>query len=391
MSSKKARRYRRFCILVGVIMVAIVSILGLGQLQRQKQAKKVVQNQKAQHVKQPHKQISSKYQSIKSVPGIPPTDALGQKIKTTLTSINYSGTALIVKNGRPIFHQAYGYADQDQKKLNTTDSLFQIASVMKNMTAILVMNEVRAGRLSLNQHIDVFYPQLPRASQITVLQLLNMSTGYRQTNSATTSMSADDYINYDVNHVLDDGYTSWKYRAINYSILVGIIQKTSGKSYQTLFNDYFIKKHHYQFKDYQAFLASDARTHGYDAKDNHVYADSALMFEREVGTGNLALTDSQFYRYLVDEMTGQLIQPDLFKQMLQPAAGSDFSGGLYWQRFANRYYLHGNIMGYEPTVYTSYDAKNMVILLSNHNSDSSNAPIPRLNQKTAETIYQMIQ
>ncbi|MDR3241473.1 MAG: beta-lactamase family protein [Lactobacillaceae bacterium] len=331
--------------------------------------------------------------TVKTQLNIPPIDAHDQQTKEIdqeIKQTDYSGTALVFKNGKPIFHQAYGYADQVNQRKNSTDGLFGIASVAKNMTAMLVMREIQEGRLSLNQHIKVFYPQLPNADQITILQLLNMSSGYKQTNTSTDTMSAMDYVNYNIGHIEDPGYKTWSYKAVNYSVLDGILQKVTGKTYPQLFDEYFHAQKNYAFYDYDAFLKSDQHTQSYDAADGHQFGNNPVIFNREVGTGNIALTDSTFYQYFRDELAGKLVSQTCLEKMMQPADNSDYSGGMYAQRFANRYYLHGMILGFEPTIYSSTDGKNMVILLSNHNTDNVNAPKPHANINLGETIYQQI-
>jgi D-alanyl-D-alanine carboxypeptidase len=52
-----------------------------------------------------------------------------------------------------------------------------IGSVTKTFTAMLVLREIAAGRLALDDRLDRWYPAVPKADEITIAMLLNMSSG----------------------------------------------------------------------------------------------------------------------------------------------------------------------------------------------------------------------
>jgi len=98
------------------------------------------------------------------------------------------GSLAVVKDGRLVFARGYGWADAENDQPFHPDTLCQIASLSKTITAAMVMSRVDEGRLSLtNRLFDLLkleaaqYPGAvadPRLAQITVRQLLNHTAGW---------------------------------------------------------------------------------------------------------------------------------------------------------------------------------------------------------------------
>ena len=92
--------------------------------------------------------------------------------------------AAIVKNGKVIWTGAYGWANRAQKILVTDDTLFQVASVSKPVTACAVMQLVEQGKLSLDADVNevlpfpVRNPKHPKVP-ITLKHLLTHTSGIR--------------------------------------------------------------------------------------------------------------------------------------------------------------------------------------------------------------------
>ena len=92
--------------------------------------------------------------------------------------------AAVVKNGKVAWTGAYGWANREQKIPVTDDTLFQIASVSKPVTACAVMQLVEQGKLSLDADVNevlpfpVRNPKHPKVP-ITLKHLLTHTSGIR--------------------------------------------------------------------------------------------------------------------------------------------------------------------------------------------------------------------
>lgn len=93
----------------------------------------------------------------------------------------------LVVEGELIAHGAHGYADVESGLPATVDTVFRIASMTKSFTALAVAQLRDAGRLSLDDPIARYIPELadlsyPTADSppITVRDLMTMSAGWPQ-------------------------------------------------------------------------------------------------------------------------------------------------------------------------------------------------------------------
>jgi CubicO group peptidase (beta-lactamase class C family) len=91
----------------------------------------------------------------------------------------FSGVALVARNGVPVFFKAYGYADREKKIANTVRTRFNLGSVNKAFTQVAIRQLVNAGKLSMSDTLGKFFPEYPQAASrtATVEQLLTMRGG----------------------------------------------------------------------------------------------------------------------------------------------------------------------------------------------------------------------
>ncbi|MBX2970018.1 MAG: beta-lactamase family protein [Cyclobacteriaceae bacterium] len=104
--------------------------------------------------------------------------------------------ALIVRNGKIVFHQAYGFSDTETKKAMQKDNIFRIASQSKAITSLAVMMLWEEGKFLLDEPISKYIPEFknpsvlksfnaadssfttePAGREITIRQLLTHTSG----------------------------------------------------------------------------------------------------------------------------------------------------------------------------------------------------------------------
>jgi CubicO group peptidase (beta-lactamase class C family) len=75
------------------------------------------------------------------------TLALRKKLEDDAAADRFAGSALVAKNGKPVFAQAYGLADREHKVPNTLTTRFRIGSMNKMFTATATLQLAQAGKL----------------------------------------------------------------------------------------------------------------------------------------------------------------------------------------------------------------------------------------------------
>src|SRR5688572_27687831 len=91
----------------------------------------------------------------------------------------FSGVALVARNGVPLFFRAYGFADHEKKIPNTIRTRFNLGSINKMFTQAAIRQLVAAGKLSMTDTLGKFFPDYPQAVSraATVEQLLGHRAG----------------------------------------------------------------------------------------------------------------------------------------------------------------------------------------------------------------------
>jgi CubicO group peptidase (beta-lactamase class C family) len=89
------------------------------------------------------------------------------------------GSLTLAKDGKVIYSRSFGYAqiDENEKKPVTAATRFRIASITKTFTAVMILQLVEEGKLSLTDTLDKFFPQIPNAARITIGQILLHRSG----------------------------------------------------------------------------------------------------------------------------------------------------------------------------------------------------------------------
>jgi CubicO group peptidase (beta-lactamase class C family) len=86
----------------------------------------------------------------------------------------------VSERGRPVLAKAYGMADLEHDIRNTPDTIFESGSVAKQFTAAAVLLLAREGKLSLDDPIRKYIPEVPDyGAPLTIRHMLNHSSGLR--------------------------------------------------------------------------------------------------------------------------------------------------------------------------------------------------------------------
>jgi CubicO group peptidase (beta-lactamase class C family) len=160
-------------------------------------------------------------------------------IKST-TSESTSGVAiLVVRDGKTLIHAAGGMADIEKKIPITVETVFRIGSVTKQFTAMAVLRLAEEGKLSLQDPLSKYFPDLPNAKKITLEHLLTHTSGlccltsapdfYSRVTTPTTPANVIEYFK-TLEPDFEPGF-KFKYGNTGYFLLGEIVAKVSGKSF----------------------------------------------------------------------------------------------------------------------------------------------------------------
>src|SRR5947209_6073540 len=147
-----------------------------------------------------------------------------------------SASIAIVKDGQIVYLQAYGEAKLEPRTPARPEMHYSIGSISKQFTATAILMLAEQGKLSLEDPVARFVPNLTRANEVTIRELLSHTSGYQDywpQDYAPPFMqhdiSADQILDRWARKPLDfDPGTKWQYSNTNYVIAGIIVEKASG-------------------------------------------------------------------------------------------------------------------------------------------------------------------
>src|ERR1041385_9034248 len=88
--------------------------------------------------------------------------------------------AAVSLNGEVVFEKAFGLADLELNVPNTTQTIFESGSVAKQFTAAALVLLQQDGKLSIDDPVRKYIPELPDyGAPLTIRHLLNHTSGLR--------------------------------------------------------------------------------------------------------------------------------------------------------------------------------------------------------------------
>ncbi len=153
------------------------------------------------------------------------------------------GSLVIAKDGKVLYTRAIGYSQINgtEKKPLTATNRFRIGSITKMFTAAMILQLVEEGKLKLTDTLDKFFPQVPNARKITIVQLLWHRSGIpnvkreqnAQGNVHTIPVTKDEMLALIVKATPDfEPDTRRSYSNSGYQLLGLILEKVTGKPYE---------------------------------------------------------------------------------------------------------------------------------------------------------------
>ncbi|MEO8232923.1 MAG: serine hydrolase domain-containing protein, partial [Ignavibacteriota bacterium] len=153
----------------------------------------------------------------------------------------FSGVVLIADKENVQYLKAFGNSDYDTQSPNVTDTKFNIGSIGKLFTQILITQLIQEGRLKQSDNLEKVYPIYKNENdkKITVKLLLTFSAGlgdyfrideFNQ-NPEKYIKIADLISAISKEPLLYEPGSSNEYSNSSYVVLGGIIEKITGKSY----------------------------------------------------------------------------------------------------------------------------------------------------------------
>lgn len=164
---------------------------------------------------------------------------------------SFNGSVLIAENGKIIFEKSYGFADEQTNRKINDSTVFELASVSKQFTAMGIVQLEKEGKLSYQDDVSKYVPELIDYKGITIKNLLNHTgglpdyMGIADKNWDKSKIATNDDMLKMLKQVkpkkLFEPNEKWDYSNTGYLILATIIERVSGQEFGNYLKDKIFK------------------------------------------------------------------------------------------------------------------------------------------------------
>jgi D-alanyl-D-alanine carboxypeptidase len=150
-----------------------------------------------------------------------------------------SASVGIVQGGHVVYTQAFGLARVLPPIPAEASMAYPIGSISKQFTATAILVLQQQGKLSLQDPVSKFFPELTRSSEVKIINLLTHTSGYQDYAPQDYTIPAWKLpgdplavVHQFAGKPLDfDPGTQWQYSNTNFVIAALIVQKVSGEPF----------------------------------------------------------------------------------------------------------------------------------------------------------------
>lgn len=242
----------------------------------------------------------------------------------------------IYENGAPLLVKSYGLANLELNVPVDNDTVFRIGSVTKQFAAVALLQLQEENRLSVNDRLSKYYPNYPRAADITLAQMLNHTSGLHnytveesfkrrdKKQTMTTGQWVEYFAGMPTLQDFEPG-TAYSYSNTAYFLLGAVIEKVEGKPLAAVFRDRFfvpLGMAHTAMDDEREIVPG--RAAGYAADAQGRFRNAEFISLAAVGAaGAMRSTASDLVRWNDALFGGKLLKPASFKAMITPGKLND--------------------------------------------------------------------
>lgn len=312
-------------------------------------------------------------------------DQIGQRIDKEQAAPGFA--YLVWSHGSVVFAKGYGFDDVASKTPVTPGTRLAIGSISKQFTAACVLMLAQQGKLSLDDRLDKYLPQMPNADKITLRMLLNQDSGLHNYPLTTEhdwplmgAIPPEKLI--DILKTDKPDFApgeKWEYSNTNYAVLAYIVERVSGMSYPE-----FLQKNIFgplgMTSSSSGFAAqADTATSYEGSLGKFSEAKPRISLDLFYGAGSIVSTAQDLARWDAALMEGRLLSPASMRDLWTNGRLPNGTPITYAMGFVGIYdRTHREVWhnGYAPNAggycYNAIfpDDKIAVVVLSNGSQDS---------------------
>lgn len=301
-----------------------------------------------------------------------------------------SASIAVVKDGAIVYANAYGLAKLEPKTPATPGMRYSIGSVSKQFAATCVLLLAEQGKLSLDEKVAKWFPGVTRATDISLRQLLNMTSGisdYWPQDYVMTPMlkpiSAQQIIDTWAKAPLDfEPGAQYQYSNTNYVMAGVIVERVSGMPFVAFLKQQILTPLHLE----SAFITDDGALPEGDPYRYFTYGLGPERIAPKEGkgwlyaAGELAMTASDLARWDIGVIDQKILKPASYREqqratILTDGRASSYGLGVTVGTFNGRREVahSGGVSGFAAQNSIYPDDRAAIVVLTNFDAGNPGA------------------
>lgn len=177
------------------------------------------------------------------------SSTIDEILKSHSAAGDFNGTALVARERRILYQSAFGFANLEWNIPNDLTTKFEIGSMTKQFTAVLILQFVNEGKINLDGHVTDYLPYYRQdtGSRVPVSELPSHTSGipdfisvpgFLERTASRTSYSVRDcsekYCSGDLRFAPG---SQFEYSNSSYFLLGAILEQVSSEAYERLLKE----------------------------------------------------------------------------------------------------------------------------------------------------------
>jgi CubicO group peptidase (beta-lactamase class C family) len=314
---------------------------------------------------------------------------------------HFNGNVLVAKSGNVIYQKAFGYSNYNTETLLDNNSVFELASVSKQFTAMGILMLIEKGKLSFTDTLRKFFPELPY-SNVTIQNLLTHTSGLPDYIDAMDNKwdhkniaFNNDMIQFLAKEKVPENFepgAKWEYSNTAYAFLASIIEKVSGLSYtEYMYKNIFkpLEMSHSRVYNTRRSKKDTVADYAFgfvysDTLKRYIIPDSLLSYEYVIyldgikGDGGINSTTGDLLKWDRALKNHRLLSETAQNKMFSPQSLMDTINNISYgygvavgrNQFGDFITHTGQWAGYHTIITRNLSNDATIIILSNNESNS---------------------
>ena len=255
---------------------------------------------------------------------MPLDTALDERISSALRSSGAPSVSVaVVQHGEITYAKAFGQANIAENRSADASTRYAIGSVSKQFTSAALLLLAEQRKISLDDKVAKYLPDLTRAREVTIRELLSHTSGYEDYAPQdyiipdwTRPITPAEILNHWAKKPLNfDPGTRWQYSNTNYVIAGQIFEKVSGQPLVAFLRE----------KIFQPLgMSTPGEITDHDPADASAYTRYALGPPRPVAregpgwmfaAGELAMTPSDLARWDIAFLEKKILSARSYRRL----------------------------------------------------------------------------